>query len=557
MYIGPWQEYRLSKQRGGPPRREVANPLPSSSTNSVSSDVIKELEKALQNSLDPAAAQAAMQAMNKVLKERTQQVVPVALNMVQRDQYSFQRPPRQQRPNVDSLSLHILEHQQQQQQFSQDQQLGNRQIGNIYNEFPVGATDQSRKYRLTIPTMALSARDRISMDFNSQPSPASVRSSKSEPIQSLPSLIQVTPAVARSHYSSLTSKNLAINEERFQQQQQQQQRFQSDQQHNLESEIPSKSISSKKVESHSGYDTDAVVQFLRRDRNHRAKSEISKLTGWNILQGGGIAHDVRSSLVSDMSNYSKMPVTEPTKDRATVLREKKIAEVQQRKALYLQNVGEQSVVAEPLQSDQSEKSMIPMHPEPPPYSAPIGISPLTNRLHDIEQFSDDHLLLVSKYFTANNDSAEVKGIALKEETNAPLAEDYISLPLNEQSMIPSPSMQLREDGRAVSSSRTSYDNLPHQCVDFDDDFDLSRNVSQVPSRAQLEFTSENEIEKKFSSGAVLQTPRKEEPLVVSPPDTATGKLFATGSLVDDVRSGQFDSLLSWTRQLDTIDIDKY
>lgn len=61
MYVGPWQEYALS-------RKSAENPA---SARARSDDFKREMEKALLAGLDPAAAAAALKAMEKVLETNT------------------------------------------------------------------------------------------------------------------------------------------------------------------------------------------------------------------------------------------------------------------------------------------------------------------------------------------------------------------------------------------------------------------------------------------------------------------------------------------------------
>lgn len=600
MYIGPWQEYKLSKQRAGGASgpRVAPTGLSSDLSTSMSPDVLKELEKALKSTLDPVAAQAALLTMNRVLEDNAQSK-GISSSITE----SAQSNNRLKKSNntMDSLSLHLLEHQNMQQPGNHRNQPPFVFSDEIYT--PRGNTpqDQSLVYnqdRRIVPPVVLSAREKRWHSQN-QYSPLSVRSSKSEPVQSLPSLLNVTPAIAHSQYysSNLTSKNLAINQQRLQQQ------TAYDGGSSIYSDKPviSSAPSQLPVASAvSGYDTGAVVNFLRRERNQRAKTEISKLTGWNILHGGvGVPADVRSSIAaSDISGDSNKPPIHPHKDKATLLREKKIAEIEQRKAAYLnaenhQYQGNNDGKITNYTFSNTNYHLIPSENDPTlsiesrkcelnsqDNSSPIIPFP---KMQEIEQFSDDHMLLVSKYFQDNmfddDDEASEKasfdeavGIAvenaavLQEEGGEPIsATDYLSLPLDGDYLIPTKSMAQLQNDNGLLSSQTSHATIETKTVPrqqqqqqhpLDDDFDLSRNVSngslwqpplsQHPGKAKVE-----------SENSEWHTPRDELPVLFSPPDTAMGKVLATGSFMEDVTSGNLDSLLSWTRDLDKVNLDEF
>mmetsp|Transcript_16841 Transcript_16841/g.25324 ORF Transcript_16841/g.25324 Transcript_16841/m.25324 type:complete len:417 (+) Transcript_16841:62-1312(+) len=69
MYIGPWQEYNLSKSRYG-------GPCTSSKGDTQHDTLRRELLKALEESLDPDVAAKAIQAVNKTLEQPTPSAKP-------------------------------------------------------------------------------------------------------------------------------------------------------------------------------------------------------------------------------------------------------------------------------------------------------------------------------------------------------------------------------------------------------------------------------------------------------------------------------------------------
>lgn len=595
MYIGPWQEYKLSKQRGNDRPRLPPKGGPSSngSQTPVPQDVMKQLEKALQNSLDPAAAQAAVQAMNQVLRSQMQlgaesdfQSFPSHTGNKTNDHHPTRHSINAQ-PSIDSLSTHMAQ-QRHQRGSGHEKSSSNNHNHNGHGQradsprrnVTLYPTDQfsTERDRHFVPMMILSARDNYHHQQH-HPSPLSVRSSQSEPIQSLPSLIHITPAVSKQvipQYNSLTSKNLAINQQRLVQQKEYdggRRDTYPDQAVNTAPKVPEPPAV---IAAKSGYDTNALVNFLRMERNQRARSEISKLTGWNVLHGGGgLAADVRTSLASD----SSLSDSKSTKDKATILREKRVAEVEQMKAMYLKGArdigglssGVNSPRVNPLAAAVALESFTQ-----PPMAAPSSslVSPIPSpRLVDIDHLSDEHLMLVSKYFQEQYAETyrhgEAAGIAMPKGSTGT---DYASLPLEESNLRPSRSMASMQPIAATISVPAV-----HRSMVFSDEDDngSSHATSNVASRARLLSTGEDaegsDVEKEDLPGYGedddpvpstdeatnrAQSPSPDDTLILfSPPDTAQGKVHATGSLMEDLHSGNLDSLLSWTRGLDNFDLD--
>lgn len=597
MYIGPWQEYKLSKQRGNDRPRLPPKGGPSSinSQTPVPLDVMKQLEKALQNSLDPAAAQAAVQAMNQVLRSQMQlgeesdyQSFPSHTVNKTHGHHPTHHSINAQH-SIDSLSTHMAQQRQQRgsghEKSSHHNSHGQRADSPRRNVL-LYPTDQfsSERDRHFVPMMILSARDNYNHQQH-QPSPLSVRSSQSEPIQSLPSLIHITPAVSKQvipQYNSLTSKNLAINHQRLMQQKEYdgggRRDSYPDQTVNSAPKVPEPATV---IAAKSGYDTTALVNFLRMERNQRARAEISKLTGWNVLHGGGgLAADVRTSLASD----SSLSDSKPPKDKATVLREKRIAEVEQMKAMYLKGArdigGLSSGVNSPRVNPLAAAVALETASQQPPIAVGATassslVSPIPSpRLVDIDHLSDEHLMMVSKYFqeqyAETYHHGEAAGIAMPKGSTG---SDYASLPLEESNLRPSRSMTSMQPMSATISVPAVHRSM----IFSDDDDGSSRATSHVASRAQLLSTGEedadgSDVEKEELPGYGeddpvpstyeatnahrVQSPSPEDTLILfSPPDTAQGKVHATGSLMEDLHSGNLDSLLSWTRGLDNFDLD--
>ncbi len=83
MYIGPWQEYNLSKQ---------------SKQTLINASTRNDIEKAIYASLDPEAAKLAIQALNPVLNQKEQN----------QGSNSSRRPPHNRRNSRNNRNIGFL-----------------------------------------------------------------------------------------------------------------------------------------------------------------------------------------------------------------------------------------------------------------------------------------------------------------------------------------------------------------------------------------------------------------------------------------------------------------
>lgn len=641
MYIGPWQEYKLSKQRST--QRQPQGPV------SMTVEMKKELESALKSTLDSSAAEAAMKAMDNFFK--SQNPAPVdQLSLkyqhppVYQHSYPSQDSERRRRHrdsyglgSIDSLSLHM-------DSIASDNRTSIIQL-NPSNQYVL---DQDRKF---IP-MIHSARDTRTNPYN-QPSPLSVRSTQSEPTQSA---LRVAPISKQTNqYASLNSANLTLHQSRMQQLQDGYFRESpslgaaaAHQANNLNVQSAGKASTPAAASTNSGYDSNALVSFLKMERNHRARVEISRLTGWTAVSNN-------EKVVADRPQLPEQP---PKKDKATILKEKKIERLQQMKKLYMEGAGlgsgsprksldaersddkqreeidhltELLATAKPSKSPKvsldianDELTSLPVSSSAVspssklkvslPNSAPLQESeqvprrhqfggsvtlnmspPGTPHVQDIEHFTDEQLLLVSKYFQtgsrgevnneSSNDSNFIAPILLQhrqsiefgsrrepqagtdgrntaETINGPgddeSDDDYVAMALHDQSLRRANSMDRVDSEDPLQRHPQRGESYESNNIIFNDEDDpASRTMSQNPSLRRLRSASSRGNRPMDSTFGSPVTNRKGiaeiDNAFMSPPDTSRDPpLLVTGSFAEDLNSGHIDDLLSWTRTLDAM-----
>ena len=368
MYIGPWQEYNLSRGKSS-----------SSTVKAVQQEKLKkDLEQALTSTLDPNAARAAMKVMETILQQQQQPIAPSSLTPIHH--YTV--------INSDQGKV-----------FSTTTTLENGEINpQRPNHHARGSKQRSGKRRnVHLPPLA-AAQQRLFPQVSSArnpsgASPLSVRSTQSEPVK-LPSL-SVNPAPMNS-YTSIGSRDRNPNEVKA--------FIFPLTQHNLEKKLyhdnvqqesfmdagnilSRKSTDSNAKSQQPVYDAAALINFLKMERNNqRAKLEISKIAGWNRSdKSEGQTVVSLNSGMDNENNYKKFKFNEE--------KEKKIELVKQMKDIYLHRLkdcsGSKSGAEIPLESNNSQES------RPIPSISPIH-SP---RVVDMD-ITEDDLLRVSKYFKA-------------------------------------------------------------------------------------------------------------------------------------------------------------
>jgi hypothetical protein len=358
MYIGPWQEYSLSKERKVP---------------NISKNVIKGIEDVLLQSLEPDAAHAALKAMDQFLQQnnesqsvdrkvspRTQNRPILLPSTYFADKQDFQTidwnnndkiPSRPLRPSGPKGSRHPLRHPR--IIHLDDSAKARRHLPPLNTDTvhtaldspsnhvsPAHAASSSPSSTVgSILRIVNSARDAKGRN----PSPLSVRSSKSEPIRrsnQLPKLnVPPHPTVPLS--SGAVSSDASSLPSSFNQ-----------------------SSSDKKA-----YDSNAIVNFLRMERNERAKTEIMKLTGWGKGSNGKI----------QLNPLQK--------------EEEKLQRITHMKELYLPPPKTQKILLDPLQTD-SRTIPAKFSFSDSGNGTPVDRSPI---IRDIE-ITEEDLLKVSKYF---------------------------------------------------------------------------------------------------------------------------------------------------------------
>jgi hypothetical protein len=219
MYIGPWQEYNLSKARSRAPN------------NAPNSGMKRGLEEAIAKSLDPAAAQAALAAVETFFS--TQQSQPQGL------------PPLQ--PHCPQLPR--------QQQLSYRNARVRRHLPTLTHRHLVEAERGANNTRMIMSD----STDSLDSGMGAHAySPMSVRSTQSDPIHSashrLPALVnKTTPSLNTSPSIPSSSSRLQLTPVQ------------------------------DGMGPPSSYNTSAVLSLLRLERSQKARAALQKVTGWRTL----------------------------------------------------------------------------------------------------------------------------------------------------------------------------------------------------------------------------------------------------------------------------------
>lgn len=475
MYIGPWQEYSLSKAR---------------TTAGVNEQLRPSIEQALLSTLDPEAAQKALEAMKPYL-----------------DGHRVPQPPREGR--------NVLHH------------AGRRRTT---RELP--ALHSS----INSP-LAISARER-----NLQAaSPLSVRSTKSEPIR-------------YSHvHQSLRALATPQGSQNFRQS------FQTDTFQDIP-DIAQPSLSQMDIQlparpahTQPTYDAAAAVNFLRLERNARARTEIAKLTGWKLnttLGSVGLGAHFNSS----GTGVANMPSKKPPAGTA----ERKLEQLQALKQQFLaslaaaeapQATGQKfpplhknggaaltmSNVA--LHNSQAIKQAESLKLPPIHGSTSSGtvansaedsnlVVPHTPRVGDME-LTDEAFSLVSKYFQQVN---TIGGTSPSPgPSNRPVAQDNVG-------------------AGALLSHPTAK--APARMV-------VRRDGALTPLTDDIESETNSIVGSGYaggSTGSPVPHPGEHSPHWRSGPIMATMEKFDQddeGPPAEDPYAGGIDGLLLWSKQLDT------
>eukprot|EP01040_Poterioochromonas_malhamensis_P007904 gene7904-8544_t len=353
MYIGPWQEYNLSKEK----KHLQSNQIPT--------DVRKGIEDVLLQSLDPNAAKAALQAMNQYLQQQAKNGTPrsTVSDNLQTDFVSLDwkdsnnQSLRPIRPNLPKANKNP--------RFANNRailQLPPIETNLILDPDEVTNTqqpskkDSSQPLTVTAVLRAVNSARETSYQSQSNGAPLSVRSSKSEPVQpsnrlpKIPKIKDLPPPSSSSIPTPKTSSSTSTNK---------------------------------------SYDSNAIVNFLRMERNERAKNEIGKLTGWDRSMkknNGG----------SNNSNHSTIKL-EPLSSH-----DRKLQQIQHMKELYLQQqqqaTASNKLLLEPINAPSATSSPLKGRIKDMSDSFTFDETPIVTDLDITEQ----DLLKVSKYFESMN-----------------------------------------------------------------------------------------------------------------------------------------------------------
>lgn len=331
MYIGPWQEYTLSKANNRAPV--------------INQTLKSEIEKAIIDSLDYESAKIALTAINPYFDLSSHNGLP---------------PKQKLFPNIDQTSV---------------------------------TNKQGRSLRSNLLTRLPNVNIRGSTNFvysarnTSAASPASVRSTQSEPIrETFPQIkyggssVTKTPSrpqVVSNIESPIVQKKINLK-------------------HGTTSTIKTFQTESEQEEiiainpqpSPITYNANAVIDLLRKERKSKARKEILKLAGWTVDSNTG-GKPTETVNMDSTSSSSKAP----SKD--------KVEKVQQMKTVYMAAAVNNS----------SSGSQLPVQPHSNSYNSNNQNHHNHDNHHnnsndqlpiiqDIE-INDSVLGKVSKYFTEN------------------------------------------------------------------------------------------------------------------------------------------------------------
>lgn len=345
MYIGPWQEYNLSK---------------TSNRNPVINQTLKdEIEKAIIESLDVESANIALTAINPY----------------------FESIPTGKKPPKPKIIFPPLD----QSPYSNKQ--GRQLRSNLVTKLPTVNTLRAST------NLIFSARDGVAA------SPASVRSTQSEPIkETFPPISNTrsirpqrqsivkspisanSPSNTNAFLTTMTLREpvlLSIPNARIKDGRKQS----NEKSVETVKPVPSSSSSSPSPlqSTVSNYNASAVIDLLRRERNKEARLEISRLTGWNSYTQA-LSRESSSETAEETKGIATIPLKEKLQAKKESKTEDKVEKVKQMRALYI--AGESSGES-PLAVNDSDSD--------------IGVERIP-KITDID-INESTLGLVSKYFS--------------------------------------------------------------------------------------------------------------------------------------------------------------
>jgi hypothetical protein len=271
MYIGPWQEFRLSKAK--------------QSQGKTQDELRKEIENVLLQTLDPNAAETALKAMDGYFHQHQGAIITPNQTLLQplpektefkSDFHSIDwlqngSTPRPLKPNPPRGQRHTPRNHHLQQ--IRNSRLPPLEMNNVHYDESQSEHSQSTPQGkgsgtptqplTTAAIMRVASSSQESYTYNQKkrdPSPLSVRSSQSEPIKSSNRLPHIHKNNTKNNNKNTNNYNNTnappvINDD-------------------LSSKAPSPTPSFS-------YDQNAIVNFLKMERNQRAKDDIYKITGWD------------------------------------------------------------------------------------------------------------------------------------------------------------------------------------------------------------------------------------------------------------------------------------
>lgn len=554
MYIGPWQEYRLSKQRT----------LPREAVPILAASAQADLQNALLKTLDPVAAQAAMRVMQSYLASSASTNFSGG-SIIDQLTIPIDEAPARHRTRPTVTKQHL-----QNNNPGLRLPLSDPQYKEYFSDVSGGEPkaykfQQPNSERKFLP-LRNTAREVLSLNNNNN-QPLSVRSTKSEPVRNLPSLLRISNASARPQpgltLSSYEPRTITLPV--------------TSKEPSVDSYRPKKSGYEPGQQS---YDQSALVSFLRIEREQRARAAELRQQALNFHQS-----------VETKLQEAPMKKVDPL----ALQREKKLQQVEQMKQLYLSKGPPPSLKLDGGEDDAyaSNKSLAhatssidgiqgasPQRPtQPPPlagHARPVpqqykssfeaDITPTaTSRLEDITEITDEHLMRVSKYFSSSLDGPNViqmPSVVLEPpSTSLPAKDegdeheqqmifddddDYMSISLHDHMLVKNNSMDdlpPSQEGGGFSGSRSS-------------------NVDSSPDLMIITTVDLDHYKDSFDEVMVDQDCQMlvEDSLKVQedqPGEVEGGEGMKEVTIIEDLHltSGGLDSLLRWSASLDRNDMN--
>jgi hypothetical protein len=495
MYIGPWQEYNLSRGKAS------VNVI-----RTVQQDKLKrDLEQALTSTLDPNAAQAALKAMETILQQ--QNSVPAAVSLPPIHQYTVISNDQGKVISTTTTignGIPVIP-----QRASHGNPRGQRGAKRRQLQLPPLSSAQPSS-----PYPSVSSARELSNGRNPSASPLSVRSTKSEPVK-LPSLL-VNQASLNSYGSSTPSfnkdTNITTNNSKtiFPLTQQNLVKKLQHDQYQQENAVERRVDSSggNRQSQQPAYDAAALINFLKMERNNqRAKSEICKITGWK--QG--------DKSESGLSHGSGIAIEHTRKSNFDEEKEKKVELVKQMKEMYLQRLkdGDQANLKSPPlgNAQKGDKLKLPV----------ATLSPVQSpRVADID-ITEEDLLRVSKYFKALESSSTAR--------------------ISQPSIASSTTAVISQTSLSASSPRQHF-------VELSDDMESDDGLER---RSMKMSKSGRTVGMKAYSGYHLPDINDTTVSIPSTPFDPLKSVSKEAPFMDEYNGGM-DSLLNWTKGLNFDDL---